>query len=244
MFRTLALGGITVDVIWKDIKNLHLSVHPPTGRVRIAAPRNLSIDTVRAYAISKVGWIKRNQKRLASQPRENPRDYVERESHFVWGERLLLKVQHTDRDQGVHREHRQLILTVPLEASRMVRHALIEAWYREELRIAAIPALAHWQDRLAVTANSLFIQRMKTKWGSCNPVTGNIRLNTELAKKPRECLDYVLLHELAHLIEPNHSPMFHEILDNSLPHWKDIQRLLNSLPLSTPAYPTSAYPFI
>ena len=235
MVQTLALGSITVDVVWKDIKNLHLSVHPPTGRVRIAAPRDLPIDTVRAYAISKVGWIKRNQKRLVTQPREVPRDYTERESHFVWGERLLLKVRHTDRHQGVHREHTQLILTVRSDASHLERHALVEAWYREELRVAAIPALARWQDRLAVTANSLFIQRMKTKWGSCNPVTGNIRLNTELAKKPRECLDYVLLHELAHLIERNHSHVFHEILDHSMPHWKDIQRLLNSLPLSTPA---------
>jgi predicted metal-dependent hydrolase len=235
MVQTLALGSITVDVVWKDIKNLHLSVHPPTGRVRIAAPRDLPIDIVRAYAISKVGWIKRNQKRLVTQSREVPRDYTERESHFVWGERLLLKVRHADRHQGVHREHTQLILTVRSDASHFERHALVEAWYREELRVAAIPALTHWQDRLAVTANSLFIQRMKTKWGSCNPVTGNIRLNTELAKKPRECLDYVLLHELAHLIERNHSHVFHEILDHSMPHWKDIQRLLNSLPLSTPA---------
>jgi predicted metal-dependent hydrolase len=234
MIQTLALGSITVDVIWKDIKNLHLSVHPPTGRVRIAAPRDLPIDIVRAFAISKTGWIKRNQKRLLTQHRESPRDYIERESHFVWGERLLLKVRHTDGHQGVHRENRQLILAVQPDASRPKRHALVEAWYREELRAAAIPALAHWQSRLEVTANGLFIQRMRTKWGSCNTATGNIRLNTELAKKPRECLDYVLLHELAHLIERNHSHLFHEILNRVLPHWKEIQRLLNRLPLSTP----------
>lgn len=235
MIKTLSLGDITVDVVWKDIKNLHLSVYPPTGRVRIAAPRDLSVDTVRAYAISKVGWIKRNQKRLVTQPRESPREYTERESHFVWGERLLLEVQHGGRHQSVRRDHRRLILTVRPDASRSERHALVEAWYRKELRIAAISALAQWQNRLAVTANGLFIQRMKTKWGSCNPATGNIRLNTELAKKPRECLDYVLLHELAHLIERNHSHSFHEVLDYALPHWKEMKYLLNSLPISIPA---------
>jgi len=231
MSQTIAVGSITVDVIWKDIKNLHLSVHPPTGLVRIAAPRNVSIDIVRAYAISKVGWIRRNQKRLVTQPRESQREYIDRESHFVWGERLLLHVQHTDRCQSVHREHRRLILAVRPDAPRSERHALVEAWYRNELRGVAMSAMTHWENRLAVEANGLFIQRMKTKWGSCNPITGNIRLNTELAKKPPECLDYVVLHELAHLIERNHSNPFQEILNLYLPHWKEIQRLLNSLPI-------------
>lgn len=212
MFDELTLGDMSVDVIRKDIKNLHLSVHPPTGRVRIAAPRDLGLDVVRAYAISKITWIRRHQKRLAIQPRESARDYTDRESHYVWGERLLMHVEHRWGGTSVQREHGRLNLSVPRYASQEERHNLGEAWCRDELRQAAQPIMARWEGLLGVKVRALFVQRMKTKWGSCNPVTGNIRLNTELAKKPPECLEYVLLHELAHLVERTHSDAFYGLL--------------------------------
>lgn len=233
MLDVLSLGDLTVDVVRKDIKNLHLSVHPPTGRVRIAAPQSLEIDAIRAYAISRIAWIRTNQKKLRAQLREPVRDYIDRESHFVWGERVLLQVIQTSGPPSVRLEHGSLILAARNELTRDERHRAIESWYREILRCAAEPLVATWETKLGVRSGNLFVQRMKTKWGSCNPQNGNVRLNTELGKKPLECLDYVILHELTHLLEATHSDAFFAILDRNLPQWRDIRRLLNSLPLSS-----------
>ena len=229
--QVVSVGDLTVDVIWKDIKNLHLSVHPPTGRIRIAAPRALGLDAIRAFAISRLRWIRRNQRKLVAQPREVVRDYIDRESHYVWGERVLLRLVHQNGPPSVRQTYRSLVVCVPSDTSRDDRHALVEAWYRDSLRQAAAPVVARWEKQLGVTMKRLFVQRMKTKWGSCHPECGNIRLNTELAKKPPECLDYVVLHELAHLRERTHTDNFYHLLDGHLPQWRDIRRLLNSLPL-------------
>ncbi len=231
--QVLSLGELTVDVLRKDIKNLHLSVHPPTGRVRIAAPLSLELDAIRAFAVSRMGWIRKNQRKLAEQPREPARDYIDRESHFVWGERVLLKLEHRDEPPSVALFHRTLVLSVASDTTRAERHDILEKWYRDELRAKAAPGIAYWEARLGVKARNLFIQRMKTKWGSCHPGTGNIRLNTELAKKPPECLEYVVLHELVHLLERTHTDAFYQLLDSHLPQWRDIRHLLNSLPLGT-----------
>lgn len=144
-----------------------------------------------------------------------------------------MEVEHRWGGTSVQRQHGRLILSVPRNTSQEERHDLVEAWYRDELRQAAHPILARWEGLLGVKARALFVQRMKTKLGSCNPVTGNIRLNTELAKKPPECLEYVLLHELAHLVERNHSDAFYGLLDRKMPQWRDVRRLLNSLSLSS-----------
>ncbi len=229
----LSLGDLTVDVVRKDIKNLHLSVHPPTGRIRIAAPLSLELDAIRAFAVSRVGWIRENQRKLAAQPREPVRDYIERESHFVWGQRVLLKIEYRDQPTSVTLTHRTLLLSVRATTTRDERHEAVERWYRDEVRRVATPVISLWERRLGVKSNGLFVQRMKTKWGSCHPCSGNIRLNTELAKKPQECLDYVVLHELTHLRERTHSEAFLAILDQKLPHWRELRRLLNSMPLST-----------
>lgn len=233
MVDVLSLGELTVDVLRKDIKNLHLSVHPPTGRIRIAAPLSLDLDAIRAFAVSRMGWIRKKQRKLAEQPREPARDYVDRESHFVWGERVLLKLEHRDEPPSVELAHRTLVLSVRSDTARAERHEILEKWYRDELRRKASPGIAHWEARLGVKSNTLFIQRMKTKWGSCHPQSGNIRLNTDLAKKPPVCLDYVILHELTHLMERTHSDAFFHVLDQNLPHWREVRRTLNSMPLST-----------
>jgi predicted metal-dependent hydrolase len=231
--QVLTLGDLTVDVLRKDIKNLHLSVHPPTGRVRISAPLALGLDTIRAFAVSRLAWIRKNQRKLAAQPREPDRDYIDRESHFVWGERVLLKLHHRDGAPSVELAHRVLNLSARTNSTRDERHEVVEKWYRDELRRAANPIVRRWEALLGIKVRAVFVQRMKTKWGSCHRGSRNIRLNTDLAKKPQACLEYVILHELAHILEPTHSGAFHAILDRALPHWREIRRLLNSLPIRT-----------
>lgn len=231
MVTVLDLGGLSVDVIRKDIKNLHLSVHPPTGRVRIAAPERASLDTIRAFAVAHLIWIRRNQRKITMQEREPPREYIDRESHFVWGRRVLLRLVERETAPTVSLCHATLTLCVRRDATLADKHRTVESWYREQVRRETGPLLMKWERHLGVVASKVFVQRMKTKWGSCNPGSGNLRLNTDLAKKPPECLDYVVLHELAHLRERTHSPIFFDLLDKAMPQWREVRRLLNSLPL-------------
>lgn len=235
METVLDLGGVSVDVIRKDIKNLHLSVHPPTGRVRIAAPERASSEAIRAFAVAHLAWIRRHQRKITMQEREPPREYVDRESHFVWGERVMLRIVELDAPPSVTRRHRMLTMQVRPGATMVDRQHIMEGWYRDEVRHAAAPILAKWEKHLGVATRQTFVQRMKTKWGSCNPLTGNIHLNTDLAKKPPDCLDYVVLHELAHLRERTHSAEFFALLDQGMPRWREVRRLLNDLPLSAAA---------
>jgi len=225
------LGGIRIDVLRKDIKNVHLSVHPPAGRVRIAAPRHLSNDAIRAFAIGKLAWIRRQQAKLQEQERETPREFVGRESHFVWGRRLLLRVVEAGGAPRVEASPRRLTLCVRPGSSASRRAEILDEWYRAQIR-AALPALlAQWSRVAGVTVRRVFVQRMKTKWGSCNPRAGTIRLNTELARKPPECLEYLVVHELAHLLEPTHNPRFVALMDRFLPGWQSVRRTLNRLPV-------------
>jgi predicted metal-dependent hydrolase len=237
MVTQLQLGSLVVEVIKKDIKNVHLSVHPPTGAVRIAAPKRMKMDAIRLFAISKLAWIKKHQQRLRAQEREPIPDYIDRESHYLWGKRYLLKVVQRDGPVSIDVQHRTIVLHVRTSTSREKRAAYLEAWYREQLR-AALPALLNkWHPLLKVTAERVFVQRMKTKWGSANPVRHTIRLNTHLAKKPLECLDYVVLHELAHFIAPRHDERFIALLDMHMPHWKTIRAQLNHSPLQSERNP-------
>jgi predicted metal-dependent hydrolase len=229
--KQIDISGIPVDVVFKDIKNVHLSVHPPTGRVRIAVPERMNLDTVRVYAISKIDWIKKQQKKLQEQERETKREYLDRESHYVWGKRYLLKVQEENRTPSVELEHSQMVLTVRPGATTSKKEAVVQAWYRELIREAVDPLMAKWDSALGVKANKVIIQRMKTKWGSCNPQTKNIHLNPELAKKPRECMEYVLIHELVHLLEPSHNANFVSLMDKFMPQWRHIRDELNRAPL-------------
>jgi predicted metal-dependent hydrolase len=232
MVAELTLGGVSVDVVFKDIKNVHLSVHPPTGRVRIAAPARMKMEAVRVFAISKLGWIKKQQSKLKSQEREPPREYLERESHNLWGTRYLLHIREGERPSGVISSHRKIVLTVPHRASSDNRRQVLEAWYREEMKAAQEPIIRKWEKRLGVRVERAFVQKMKTKWGSSNPHLRHIRLNLELAKKPAQCLDYVVLHEIAHFITPNHGPRFVSLLDHHMPSWRNTRQMLNEAPLT------------
>lgn len=227
---TIDLGGMTLDVITKDIKNVHLSVYPPTGRIRISAPKRMSRDTIRLFAISKLGWIKQQQRKLQAQDRESPREYINRESHYVWGRRYLLRVIEDDTAPSVQLRHSTLVVWVRPGAGRDNKESVLSEWYRQQLKAAALPLIERWQAKLSVTVRGLFVQQMKTKWGSCNATAHTIRLNTELAKKPKECLEYLVVHELVHLHEPTHGERFVELMDRHLPNWRDTRDLLNRLP--------------
>ena len=232
MVRQLKLGDITVDVVLKDIKNVHLSVHPPTGRVRISAPARMSIDTIRVFAISKLGWIKQQQRKLQEQDRETPREYLDRESHYVWGKRYLLTVSESNQAPSVELKHSRMLLRVRPGTDERRRQTIVEGWYREQLKNAVPPLIAKWEPLLGVKVKRFFVQRMKTKWGSCNPGAGHIRLNTELAKKPPECLEYIVVHEMTHLLEPTHNAHFRALIDRFMPKWQFYLDQLNRLPVS------------
>ena len=227
----LVIGSLSVEVTVKPIKNLHLSVVPPDGSVRISAPEVMSPDHVRAYAIGKLSWIRKQQSRLEGQRRETPRQVVERESHHLWGRRLLLQIQEVNAPPRIEVHPRRLVLFVRSGATTEKRQSILAAWYRKELRTEAAILINTWQERLDVQANNLFIQEMTRKWGSCNPKSRNIRLNTQLAQKPKGCLEYVVLHELAHLRVPSHGEEFVALLNSYLPDWEERRRLLNSLPI-------------
>ncbi len=232
MGASLELGGITLAVLKKDIKNLHLSVYPPAGRVSISAPRRMNLDTIRLFAITKLGWIRQQQKKLSEQERESRREYINRESHYVWGRRYLLKVIEADAPPSVETRYGNLFLRVRPGTRTEARAEIVSGWYRDLLR-AEIPVMVKaWEPRLGVRVGGVFIQQMKTKWGSCNPATRSLRFNTELAKKPKECLEYIVVHEMTHLLERKHGPRFVTLMDRYLSRWQETRALLNRLPAS------------
>ncbi|RDS84392.1 M48 family peptidase [Dyella psychrodurans] len=231
MHSQLELGELHVDVVRKDIKHVHLSVYPPDGQVRISAPLDMALETIRIYAITKLDWIKRQQSKLRSQERETVREYLERESHYVWGKRYLLHVATTDAAPTVKLKHSKLELHLRPGSGTDKRRELLEAWYREQLKATVPTLLARWEQTLGVKARRVIVQRMKTKWGSCNPTSGLIRLNTDLARKPPVCLEYIVVHELVHLLEPTHNARFQSLMDTAMPHWRHVKRELNQLPV-------------
>jgi predicted metal-dependent hydrolase len=228
---TIVLGDLLLDVQFKNIKNVHLSVHPPEGRVTIAAPERMTLDLVRAYAVTKLAWIRSRQRKLRDAQRAPRAEFLERESHYVWGQRYLLHLDGTpSREKVVVSAHR-LTLHVATSDSDEAKAAVLARWYRERI-YAEAPAIAErWAKLLRVKVPPVRVRRMKTKWGSCSRQTGAILLNTELAKKPKECLEYIVLHEMAHLIERTHNAKFTTIMDRAMPTWRTRRDRLNQLPV-------------
>ena len=227
----IKLGDITVDVVKKDIKNVHLSVHPPTGRVRVSAPLRMHDDTIRVFTISKLAWIKQQQEKLRKQVRESPREYLDRESHYLWGKRYLLEIVEIDQPSQVELTHDRICLWVRPNATHVKREAILDEWYRSALKNAIPTLISKWEPLTGVKVVNFYVRRMKTKWGSCNPRSGSIRLNSELAKKPRECLEYILAHEMIHLLEPTHNQRFVALMDRYMPKWQFFRDELNRLPV-------------
>jgi hypothetical protein len=231
MDETIQIGNIVIAVTRKDIKHVHLSVHPPRGRVTLVAPKGTRPETVRAYAASKLGWIRDQQAKLRGQARETPPQFVERESHYFWGRRYLLSVREEEAKPSIRLGHRSITLTVRPGSSRAKRESVIDAWHRALLHEAVPELIRRWEPRLGVKVASYFLQRMKTKWGGCNHRARTIRLNTELVKKPKDLLEYVVVHEMIHLIEPTHSEKFLTMISKHYPTWREARAELNELPL-------------
>jgi hypothetical protein len=232
MAETIKLGEIAIAVTRKDIKHVHLSVHPPGGRVTLVAPTGTRPEVARAYAVSRLGWIRKQQARLRAQVREPARHYVTRESHYVWGKRYLLSVVEREQKPSVTMDHRRVTLTVRPGSARAKREAVMHEWHKGLLHEEVPRLIRKWEPRLKVKVVAYFLQRMKTRWGGCNHEARHIRLNTELVKKPRDLLEYVLVHEMAHLIAPTHSERFVALLSKHCPAWREARAELNELPLA------------
>lgn len=236
MTEVIQLGEVSVTVTRKDVKNVHLSVHPPDGRVTLVAPRTTRLEVARAYAVSKLGWIREQQSKLENQARESPRQFIERESHYLWGRRYLLTVQYKDEKPSVKLDHKRITLTARPGSDAEKRAEIMHEWHKSLLHQVVPEIIERWEPKLGVRVNQYFLQRMKTKWGSCNHKTGHIRLNTELVKKPKDLLEYVIVHEMAHLLEPTHSDRFISILEEQYPSWRAARLELNELPLTAEAW--------
>ncbi len=225
------LGDISIAVVNKAVKHVHLTVYPPTGRVTLVVPVGTRPEVARAYAITKLEWIRDQQAKLRSQARETPRAYVGRESHYLWGRRYLLTVVEADEKPRVRVSHRRITLAVRPGSSQARREEVMQEWYRSQLHEALPPLIRKWEKRLGVKVSAYYLQRMKTKWGSCNTRMKTIRLNTELAKKPKDLMEYVVTHEMVHLLEPRHSERFVALMNRYCPGWLEARAELNELPL-------------
>lgn len=236
MSETIQLGELSIRVTRKAIKNVHLSVHPPSGRVTLSAPVATRLEVARAYAITKLGWIREQRMKLANQARETPRKFVERESHYLWGRRHLLTVAHQEAKPFVSLDHRRITLTVRRGSDVQKRAEVLHEWHKLLLHDVVPSLIQKWESKLKVKVAGYFLQRMKTKWGSCNHKARHIRLNTELVKKPKDLLEYVIVHEMMHLIDPTHSDRFITMLTEHYPSWREARAELNDLPLAAEAW--------
>lgn len=228
----LTVAGLGIDVVYKDIKNLHISVYPPVGRVRVAAPHRLGEDAIRLAIVQRLPWIKKQRVQLQNAERQTERHMVSGETHYVWGERLRLDTSRRGRSQ-VSIAGKTLWLTTPHDYSDVERKAVLDRWYRKELKSAVPPLLEKWQPLVGVEASKFVVRKMKTKWGTCQTESRAIWLNPELAKKNPRCLEYIVVHELVHLIERTHNDRFIELLDRHMPDWRARRDELNGAPLAS-----------
>jgi predicted metal-dependent hydrolase len=226
-------SNISVDVVRKDIKNMHLAVYPPTGRIRIAAPLNVNDEAVRLFAISKISWIRKHQRNFVAQVRQSPRVYKQRESHYFQGKRYLLRVTEKEAPPKVELKTKTYIdLFVRPNSTLEQRHSIINGWYRTQLKKLIPDLIDKWENKIGVKVSGWQVKQMKTKWGTCNIEEKRIWLNLELAKKPQQCLEYVIVHEMLHLLERHHNDIFMNHLEFFLPNWKQLKNELRQLPVS------------
>ena len=231
--QQMTVSNIGIDVVRKNIKNIHLAVYPPTGRVRIAAPLKVNDDAIRLFIISKLTWIKRQQRKFEGQERLSPREYKNRESHYFQGMRYLLNIIETDAPPKVVLRNKTYIdLYVRPETPVSKRHEIMTEWYRDQLKKVIPDLIKKWEKRMSISVEDWRVKLMKTKWGSCNIDKKRIWINLELAKKPIQCLEYIIVHEMIHLLERHHNDGFLNYMDTFLPNWKQLKKELNKLPVS------------
>lgn len=224
----MIISKIEIEVIKKNIKHMHLSVLPPLGKVRISAPLNANEEAIKLFAITKIGWIKKQVEKFENQPRQSEREYVSGESHYLWGRRYKLEIQHTTKANNIAIKGSRLILTIRKNSTQQQRENVMNEWYRAEIK-AKLPGLFEkWENTIGVKANVIGVKNMLTRWGTCNTKEKRIWLNLQLAKKPVKCLEYIVVHELVHLLEKNHTTIFSDYMDKFLPDWCVTKDELNS----------------
>jgi predicted metal-dependent hydrolase len=234
----LTVRGIDVDVVYKNIKNLHIGVYPPMGRVRVAAPSRLDDDHVRLAIVQRLPWIKRQRDQLQAVQRQSEREMITGESHYVWGRRYRLKIVERPGRAHLELDGQRLLLYGPSEMVAEGHRVLLDRWYRAQLRAAIPKLITNWEPVLGLTVPRWSIRRMKTKWGSCNRETGHIWFNVELAKKHPDCLEYVVVHEMTHHLEHNHGKRFITLMDGFMPDWRSRRDQLNAAPLANETWET------
>lgn len=225
------ISGITIEIIKKNIKNMHLSVIPPNGRVRISAPLHMSDESIMMFARTKLSWIKKQQEKFAVQERQSEREYVSGETLYVFGQQYFLRVEYSYKGNALVLSGNEAILTVRKESTAKQREAFVNEWYRALLKEKIEIYLPKWEKITGLYCDSWQTKYMTTRWGTCNTNSRKIWFNLQLAKKPIECLEYVILHELAHLKIKGHNKEFVALLDKYMPYWRDIRKLLNELKL-------------
>jgi predicted metal-dependent hydrolase len=229
----ITVSGLRIAVVRKNIKNLHLGVYPPQGRVRIAAPLGVSNEAIRLAVVDRLAWIKRQRSKFEAQPRQTTRRFVSGETHFYLGKRYRLNLSEGARTGSVRvRNSRAIDLSVQAGSNQSTRERVLHKWYREQLRSCAGPLIEKWAASMDLPMPEWGIKRMKTKWGSCNIEARRIWINLELIKKPPQCLEYIIVHELMHFFERRHSDRFVELMDKALPHWRTVRDELNAEPLA------------
>ncbi len=230
----ISVGSVTIDVVRRDIKNIHLYIDPPYGRVWMSAPKWLAEKELRSFALSKLQWIKHHQERFIKLKLRQARKYISGESHYFLGKPYKLNVIHQSphsRDKVRIRDDRFLDLYVRKGSDRERRERILTEWYRKQLKDILPYFIEKWEERIGVDADDWGVRRMKTKWGSCNVTAKRICLNLELVKKPPLCLEYILIHELVHFLEPSHNSRFKAFMDKFMPDWRIMEKELNRLPI-------------
>ncbi|MEC4049129.1 SprT family zinc-dependent metalloprotease [Flavobacterium sp. SUN046] len=231
--ETLSISNLTIDIVRKDIKNMHLAVYPPHGRIRLSAPENTDSEMMRLFAISKIGWIKKHIKKFEAQPRETPREYISGESHFFQGKRYMLNVVERKGFNKVEiKGTKNINLYVRPNTSNEDKAIILREWYRTEMKKQIPELLSKWESIIGVKSNDWAIKQMRTKWGTCNIEAKRIWLNLELSKKPVICLEYIIVHELVHLLERNHNDKFVSYMNQFMPKWRMYKTELNKLPVA------------
>lgn len=229
MVSNLLIDDVQIEVRKKKIKNLYLSVHPPEGSVKISAPLTMSDEAIWEFAVAKLAWIKKQQAKLQRQAKQAQKEYVSGESHFFQGKRYLLQVVETKKKQKAEIKEGKIYLYVRQGSTKEQREKVMREWYRSQLKKQIPPLLAKWEQRLGRKVNFWGVKLMKTKWGSCNPGAKRIWFNLELAKHSFRCLEYIVVHEMVHLLERHHNQRFYAYLDKLFPNWKEIRAELNGL---------------
>lgn len=229
--KQIEVSGIIVEIIRKKIKNLNIGVYPPEGRVRVAAPSRMSMDAIRLALAGRVEWIRKHQAKFAGRERLSPREYSTGETHYYLGKRYRLNVLLTEGRPSVQIRYSTIELHIPPESSVAYREALLYHWYRIQLKEQVPELLAKWESIIGVQAADWGVKRMKTKWGTCNITGRRIWLNLELIKKPVVCLEYIIVHELMHLLERLHNDRFNALMDKFMPLWRQSREELNRSPL-------------